>query len=615
MRACLTCAERMRFASKLVSKTESAPIAAGASALPGGKEILAEQVQAVERSLPGMVAGTVLIPALLATALWHATSAATLLAWVGAHWLQAAINGYAYWISLRRPATPRNAGRRAQAAEVGALISGVLWAISVPLFWADTRGDLQVLLVFIVGFMTMSALHSLMPLLRAYLLFLLPCVVAVMITCAVAGGALNWVLVFTTLAYGLTSARFAAGMNRTLVRSFEQKQQLAQLAADLQRQKDLAEQASVSKSRFLAAASHDLRQPVHALSLFLGALATQPVSAEARRLVDHAEATVDSLSALFNALLDISRLDSGTVTPRIAPVALAALLDRVTHEERLLAEANGLTLRTAVSARARNAVVRSDAVLLERLLRNLVRNAVTYTERGGVLVALRARADRLLLQICDTGVGIAPDSIEEIFEEFVQLRNEERDRSQGLGLGLALVRRISALLGIEVTVRSSVGRGSVFSVSLPLATALQEPTGPLAPQARESQPLPAGALVLVIDDDAAVREGMRALLGSWGCRTVLAEGLDDLLPQLAAEPTVPALILCDFRLRSGANGLDVVARLRSEYNESLPAIVVTGDTAPERLREAQNANAIVTHKPLTPQRLREAMWRALRITP
>jgi CheY-like chemotaxis protein/anti-sigma regulatory factor (Ser/Thr protein kinase) len=300
------------------------------------------------------------------------------------------------------------------------------------------------------------------------------------------------------------------------------------------------------------------------------------------------------------------------VTPRWAPVALAALLERVAEEERLLAEGKGLTLAVAVAARVRDVVVHTDAVLLERLLRNLVRNAVTYTNRGGVLLALRPRAGRVLLQVWDTGVGVAPESLEVIFEEFVQLRNEERDRSQGLGLGLALVRRISELLSIPVTVRSTVGKGSVFSVSLPLADA-PAPAAAMVPAAGSEQPIPAGALVLVIDDDRAVRDGMAALLSSWRCRAILAEGLDDLLPQIAAERDVPSLIICDFRLRHGASGLDVLARLQSEYNDTLPAILVTGDTAPERLREAQGTNAIVLHKPLTPQRLREAMWRALRL--
>jgi signal transduction histidine kinase/CheY-like chemotaxis protein len=373
-----------------------------------------------------------------------------------------------------------------------------------------------------------------------------------------------------------------------------------QLATDLKGQKEIAERASAAKTTFLAAASHDLRQPVHALGLFIGALRRVAMPLEGQRLIEQIEESAVAMDGLFSALLDISQLDAGTVEVQRQSFPIGTLLERICRDHETEATAKGLSLVWARST----AVVNCDPVLLERILRNLVSNAVRYTDHGRVLVGCRRNGATISIQVLDTGPGIPPDQRDRIFQEYYQLGNPERDRTKGLGLGLAIVRRLVDLLGCEMTLRSRAGHGSCFEVSVPIAT------GEIL-ASKDAPEATSGALahgfIVVIDDELAIRNAMSALLAGWGHETIVVGSGDEAIRQLSSCEQRPDLIICDYRLRDGENGIGVIERLRSAYNEAIPAMLITGDTAPDRLAEAKASSLLLLHKPVSNGKLRAAI--------
>jgi signal transduction histidine kinase len=590
-----------------------------AAAAAGSREslILADRANTIQGNIFPLIAGNAITAVVAAWIMVNPAPLAQVLVWLGAQLGLGALSTVQALRIRHRPATPRNAARRLRGNTVGIAISGALWAIGVLVFWPSGRLDMQLLLSIVILGSVTAVLQSVSAWLPAFYAFFLPCTAAVVLASLWEGSAANLAFAITTSIYGVTSTRFAARLNGTLLESLRARYEVAELAADLQVQKERAEEASRAKSRFLAAASHDLRQPVHALALFVGALRQEPPGPQARHLLERVETTVGTMGTMFNALLDISRLDAGMVAAECRTCNLRPLLERLCAEEGAVAAQKGLVLRTSL----RDGFVATDPVLFERIARNLVVNAVRYTERGGVLVALRRRGAEVVLRVMDTGIGIEPARQEEVFHEFVQLHNPERDRQQGLGLGLAIVRRLAALLGIRLRLRSRPGHGSQFVLRLDAVDAVDAAGAPLPRPAEAAMPAAAAAppvqataadagLVLVVDDDADIRAGMRALLAGWGHAVVDAGGLADLMPQLHGLTVAPQLIISDYRLRGDETGHKVVERLRDEFNDDTPAIIITGDTAPERLREAASGGHLLLHKPVGPEQLREGMARA-----
>lgn len=364
-----------------------------------------------------------------------------------------------------------------------------------------------------------------------------------------------------------------------------------------------AEAASLAKSRFLAAASHDLRQPMHALNLYLGALQRQDLPAGARALMQNVRQCTQAMDGLFESLLDISKLDAGAVSPHVEPFAIGPLLQRIAIEFEPQAHEKGLRLRV----RACRAWVRGDPALVERIVRNLVSNAVRYTRQGRILIGCRRAANRLAVQVHDTGVGIPPEQQALVFEEFYQVANPERDRTKGLGLGLSIVQRLAKLLDAPLTLRSRPGAGSMFALSLPIAE---------APAAAGHGAFPSGAsdalhgkLVVVVDDEAVVLDATRALLEQWGCEVVTAESGVLAIERLAAVSRAPDVLLCDYRLRAPENGLLVMESLREEFNRQIPAAIVTGDVLPETGELHASGDVAVLHKPVADALLRQTLER------
>jgi signal transduction histidine kinase len=366
------------------------------------------------------------------------------------------------------------------------------------------------------------------------------------------------------------------------------------------------ESANLAKSRFLAAASHDLRQPLHALGLFVSQLREHLDSPERDRVVGRIDTAIAAMNELFNALLDVSKLDAGVLTPDLKGLQIQHLLDRIEITFASAARHKGIRLRVVPSL----FWVRSDPILLERILLNLVSNAVRYTTSGGIVVGCRRRGTMLRIEVADSGPGIPEDQRRKIFSEFYRLADAAKTNQAGLGLGLAIVERLCALLDHQVELASTPGKGSRFSVTVPTAPAAALKSKPSQPAAID---VARGKLVVVIDNDTRVLEGMGGLLRNWGCRVVTAATPEAALTDVShiSREARPDLIISDYHLADGQSGITAIAKLREVYG-AIPAFVMSGDTAPERLREVQERGHHLLHKPVQPMTLRAMMSRFLK---
>lgn len=494
-----------------------------------------------------------------------------------------------------------------------ALFVGCARGSAMPLFFAslsEVANDALTVafLGFCAGGLSTHGAHA-----RSFYLFASPMLLAMAVAWMNTGTREGAVLVFLFFLFAAMIFVFARDIEKLVRDSFVIRHQRDLLVRQLEEERqqvtlarDMAERANDAKSRFLASASHDLRQPLHALSLFCATLSMRASTPEVRSLADNIGNAQRSLSVLVDALLDISKLDAQAVKVDLQPVDAGALARKVLGEYEAAAQRKGLALGAPEGAPA----VVADPLLLERVLRNLVDNAIKYTARGRVGVELRAEGDAVRISVEDTGEGIPAAERERIFEEFYQIGNPERDRTKGLGLGLAIVRRIAKLLGSDVDLQSEPGKGSTFSLRLPVAHGAPAGDSP----GRATPGGDAGKLqrrvVLVIDDEPDVRIAMRTLLEAWGCRVIACAALDEAVRLLAEYPRPVDLIVSDFRLRAGESGIRTIAELRRRLGP-VPALLITGDTAPDRLKEAQASGLPLLHKPLSAGELRDALLAAM----
>jgi signal transduction histidine kinase/CheY-like chemotaxis protein len=361
------------------------------------------------------------------------------------------------------------------------------------------------------------------------------------------------------------------------------------------RTRELAD-ANAAKTRFLATASHDLRQPMHAIGLLVGVLNEQAKDRNTRALIAKVQGSVDMMDRLFASLLDISKLDAGAIEPSVGLIELRSLLQGVEANYGALAAAKGLRLRIVQT----NLVVRSDPLLLERIVGNLVSNAIRYTQRGGIVVGCRRRGDRVELQVVDSGRGIPPRHLGDVFAEFFQVPGPER--IVGLGLGLSIVKRSAELLKHDLRLASTLGKGSVFSIELPVAPRDMSRRNALPASIAKAL---AGHFVIAIDDDPVNRLATEALFAQWGCVALSGASSGEILMSLEGRLRGPDLIVTDLRLGEGDSGLVAIDRIRAAVGAHVPAMLLTGDvTITEEARAAAEAGVVVLHKPVSAQELR-----------
>ena len=472
----------------------------------------------------------------------------------------------------------------------------------------------SLLMAVIVGSCARAS-QSLWPLKSALFGYTLPMSLGLITALAWQGDGLHLFLAAAGAAYLLLTLRAGIGQHKLLTQSLMLRFENEALAARLGEQIAATERASEEKTRFLGTASHDLRQPLHAIALFGAALENELRDRPEGRNAERLMRAVNALGASLDTMLDVSRLDAGVITPAPQPVQLDALFLPLNHTFAARAEQKQLQLRV----RASGLWVHSDPQLLHRMLSNLIDNALKYTARGGVTVMARERGDSVWIEVRDSGIGIAPEQSGRIFEEFYQINNPGRDRSRGLGIGLSIVQRLSRLLGHPVQMHSRLGRGTHFRVVVPaVSAAARELIGALAPaatadaatgQRRGPAPVLPGR-VLLLDDELEIREAMMGLLRSHAidAHAVADEaGAAAALRQASGEGRPFDLLLCDYRLADGADGLDAGLRLSQGQGVTTPLLLITGETSPDRLQRVRESQVPVLFKPVVADSLLQAM--------
>jgi len=389
--------------------------------------------------------------------------------------------------------------------------------------------------------------------------------------------------------------------NRNLQQQITQRKQIAQALRDA---RDAAEAANRSKDKYLAAASHDLLQPLNAARLLISTLRERKLPDVEQVLVERTHQALEGAEDLLTDLLDISRLDQSAVKPDIAPYRLDELLGPLVSEFQSVAQAAGLSLRVHMGDYA----ISTDLRLMTRILRNFLSNACRYTDAGSILLGARRRGEHLRLEVWDTGRGIPADRLDSIFLEFNQLDVGRAADRKGVGLGLAIVERIARILGYPVGVQSRPGRGSVFSIDVPLCHDIPLPIGQAAPQPSTGDPLP-GRRLLVLDNEVSILQSMSALLGQWGCEVVTATDEGSALAALGGRP--PELILADYHLDHGVVGCDVVRHLREHFHQPIAAVIITADRTDQCRRSLQRLEAPLLNKPVKPGKLRAVLSQLL----
>ncbi|HXP65932.1 MAG TPA: ATP-binding protein [Steroidobacteraceae bacterium] len=371
---------------------------------------------------------------------------------------------------------------------------------------------------------------------------------------------------------------------------------------ELKIKREAADRANAAKTRFVATASHDLRQPMHAVGLLVGILAERQISPDISSLLNKIQLSVSALESLFETLLDISRLDAGIVTPHLTCVSLDFLLESIELSHSQAATDKGLTLRVHRS----RTLVHTDSALLLSMLGNLVSNAIRYSERGRIDVYCRKHRGFVTVHVCDTGIGIPTEELAPIFEEFYQLNDTRRARGQGLGLGLAIVRRTAELLGYGLSAKSSMSVGSVFGIRLPIATTEQfRLMAPVTVCAQDS--VLTGAFIVVVDDDQESRFATEAIFKSWRCHVISGESGAAVRHELSQHLRQPDLIVADYWLGNGETGLAIIQDLRRDAEMRIPAIILTADQAVASTLLARAHDIVVLQKPANAQRIRRVV--------
>ena len=508
---------------------------------------------------------------------------------------------------------PAAASRWGRYWAIGSALAGALWGGAAIAMFPASPAYQSLLIVCLfgaaLGGLNLTAVYK-----PSFYGFVLPALVPLIVRVAWVGDQVHWFIAGVTSVVLAFVVGFGHRLNDVLTRSLVIRYENVDLIGELKERtrcaldaRAAAEAANRAKSQLLAAASHDLRQPLHALGLYVAALAARARDAEWRPLVTHVEAAANALEIQFAQLLDLSRLDAGVLVPERADVALADLFARIRAEFAPQATARGLSLR----AMPTRLVVQSDPALLERIVGNLVANGIRYTNRGGVLLGARRSGNRVAIDVVDTGIGIAPTHRSRIFEEFYRVRDDAAASAapRGMGLGLAIVRRFAALLGHEIVLDSQEGMGSRFRLLVPRVAA---PTRRLA-RTRDAAPsVPGeagcctGRVVAVLDDDTATLDAMETLFATWGATVVCGETMEALIRAIGELAQYPDLVVADLRLAEGRSGIDAVRRLRHELGAPIPAIIVSGDTGTRADREARAAGLMLLPKPVVAASLRAA---------
>lgn len=564
--------------------------------------------QLIVDNLPYVMAGSLVAGIALYFCLHSQVPSEFLVPWFVFVVVWTALRGVVLYHWKKHESTRSNVNQRVLVAGLLAFVMASAFGVFGFYVVDESNPFASLLILMILAGMTASATGSSSFLIPVYLFFVTPLLLPIIIKMwGFEDPTYKWLS-----ALGVMFLFVCTGVSRSVSTSvgssirirFENDELLENLRLEKQRAEEALKReahANQAKSKFLAAASHDLRQPLHSLRLFTATLELQTRDTRHKTLVSQIDSSVKSLEELFNALLDISKLDAGTLPVNNQHSQLADLLSLIKRDFQPLAAEKGIEFICEV----REFIVYSDLILLERLLRNIISNAIRYTSTGTVTLSVKMQGEDVSISVVDTGPGISASDQARIFEEFVQLNGNKHSSGQGIGLGLSIVKRLSILLDIPVSLVSKPGYGTTFSVLVPLG--YNEMLEEDVEETSSSLHVVESLFVLVVDDEYGVCLAVEGLLETWGCIVMTATSGDAALRQLAEINEVPDIILSDYRLRDGETGGDAIHRIREYLRSEVPAIILTGDIAPEQLTDIKRLGYPMLHKPCEPELLRKLL--------
>lgn len=544
------------------------------------------------------------IPSLLI--FWGKVPNVWLIAWCVSVYLLTILRMIVTRAFFRHPKTPDSYPKWAWTAAGFSWLSGMNWGLLGLIGFLSGEPHLLSFAMIVMTGLTCGSVPTSSAFLPVLVGSLFTTVLPSTIYCLMSEGEIYNAYLFLIACLVIINVHHGRVTHRDLAEAIRLRFENETLVDQLKSERDRVAAADRAKTRFLAAASHDLRQPVHALGLFNSTLAAlagrgNVNGADAANIAGKIRNVVANLSYLLNALLDVSRLDAQIVTPNRETISIGELQDNLRSEFAGLAESKGLRWRMVRC----DLHTDSDPMMLRQIIANLIANAIRYTTSGGILFGCRLRDSTIEIQVYDTGLGIDENQHETVFEEFVQLHNPERDRDKGLGLGLSIVKRTAELLSHPIRLCSQPGKGSMFSIVVPLVVDQRQPKKPAR------SPLQTGGNIFIIDDESTVLDALTGLVDVWGYRAYAGRNADETYAawqaDKTAKPSQADLVIVDYRLEGGMIGTQAARRLFDQLGYELPVIILTGDTSPERLREASASGYMLLHKPIDPAELLQAI--------
>ncbi len=574
---------------------------------PIDDRIKAMQLDTLVAHMPVALVATALNGLLVFLVMRSVADRQSLLVWGGAMLSVILLRG-AWLVRYRRCSAYSAEFRRSERDFlIGVFLGGISWGAAGVLLQSPNTIIHDVFMATVLVGMGAGSIATYSVHLGAFMLFFISLMTPIVLRFLSQSDDVHLTLGVMGLLFMLYLCIYSRLINRAFLDSFRLRFENLALVSDLTQQKNALVQAGEAKSRFFATASHDLRQPLHALGLLVAGLEQEQGEDKRKSILGSILACLSSLRTLFDSLLDVSKLDAGVIEIDKQSFSSQNLLQLLHTVFAPLAEQKGLRLRIPDTS----LTLYSDPMLLERIVRNLLSNAIKYTASGGVVeVELLRQGRHALLTVSDSGSGIPPSAHEKIFEEFSRLEDAKRDGSPGLGLGLSIVKRLATLLQLELQLDSQPGTGSRFSLKVPLGDPASVPAVP-KPWSSQWVNRLEGKCVLVVDDEPEILAAMEALLRNWGAQVWAADSLAAAQRLLRQQSSPPDILVFDFHLRGGVTGEEAIGEIRRRLARAIPAILITGDTTQTRIRHASRSQYLHLYKPVRAAQLRMALERAL----
>ena len=557
--------------------------------------ILSEQLRMISRQFWTILAIVLVLSLLTTHTLWNIVPHNLLLIWLAMVNFVSLLNSAVYYISKRHR---RNAVLLGGVTIFISACFGVTWAAAG--YYFPQYGDVTILefvTVILFGLTSISVM-TLSAFIPSYFAFTIPVMSSLAYSYFRSYSVMGISAAILCLLFLVLNLAFSLVMQKSQLRSIRLRFKNDDLVDILRKEKDKAISANNAKSSFLAAASHDLRQPLHAMGFFIESLKKQLTNPAQIYLLQKIERTSSNLRGQLNDLLDMSRIDAGIIEPHMVPLSLNDIFKSLKRVLSPLAQERKVLFKTLPVSW----IIESDAHMIDRILNNLISNAIRYTDKGGkVLLGCRKKGNYLRIEVHDTGIGIPEHMMKNIFAEYYQINNPERDQNKGLGLGLSIVKGMCDILFHRIEVISTLGSGTSFRVTVPLSSRL-----PASVREREHSfnlAMKTGNIIL-IDDENDTLDSMSDLIGSWGHRVLPFEAEKEALSYLRNHDFIPDVIITDFRLREKRTGIEAINAVNSFYRKNIPAIIITGDTAKDRIIQARESGNALLHKPIMPAKLR-----------